>query len=1358
MASDLASEYEVPVKLVAPTATSNDTVDLRAEYDAPPVEDQHAIINDSADKAHQWRMAFDPSVPKEEQTKAARKVFESMLDTFGEKFIQTNKKELAHQWETLNKPLVNLPQAPELPDVPVAGMGNLSVLAGAYNGIAPVISGLTSPLNLGTLGGFGALMKVAQGVGPAATAARHGLTVLKTAFAAQMARGTGEAAGAASVPEGKTAQQQTTDVVSALAQSALTLLAAGSAVGDVVAPSGRTPAVNPNAVNEAIGRATDEKLAEASATLDKPAPPPLVTAEELQAKIDAKAVPIGDRSGRPTGEAEQAVVAEQQRLVDEYLAPAPGTDAHTVLTEELNAQPSAPPAEPLPTEPPAGGPTGIRNAIVDSERKARGLPPAMEPAAREFGTVWDAALKRINENQNAALDLVNEIRDKPRALTDEENALLLHRQIDLQNQFDKVNDRLVNGDEGVTAEQRASDAVQQARLLDDLQDIYDVGKAAGTETGRGLAARKMLANEDFSLARMIVTRRAVNDGRPLTDAQSAEVQSLHDKIAATQKAFDEYVKANDARLAKMEKTQGGTRNTDRNVVSRYISEQADAARARIKERLTGQRSSTIGADLLADYAIVAADYLSRGLEAGAELVKEFGEKIRPYLGEILDKARARMEDASLEAAINAKKERLQARITELEKKIAKGDTSTTPEKMSRPSIREIEELQQRRDSLNNELEAMRVNETKIKDLTEAIKEKERKISEGDLSTKPLAANRPSMPAVEKLKQERDALNKALAKTRQDEAKPDEAAIQAKKLDVLKNLISEKRAMLESGNIEPNRPPLNRPLPKELEVAKQELETLNKQIADIREPVPIIGGERLTKEQIRLRAFKTRTANKTEEYINRTEGEYYEPKPKPEPLKLDEEALRLKAENERAKIDFQTALIKDRLEQRSLPEKAQDTLVRWRRGFLLSGPVTLAKLTGAAALRFATTPIEELAGAAIGRVVPGLMERAPRHGGGLNVRAEAEAITSIFTKGIKDAGQKLKTAKTDLDVLFGKGASGRVRPSDVIPQSLIDFFGNVHAALKAPVMRSEFERSMVKRMEFAIRNGVDVTDPMVQTQIATAAYKDGNRAIFMQDNILSKTFNTAVSAAENLTIGGERSKAGKVIATTARLLLPIVKVPSNIVAEAAEYSVGSVTGSVELAKAYRAGIENLRPEQADNIARQLKKGSLGAAALLIGYYNRDNFGGFYQQGEKRDKKDVAPGAARIADQDIGRSLIHSSLMETIQLGATIGRIEDEKVKGKGTPLYEAIGLSALGLAEELPFVRTPIELAKLFDKNERPTAMGELVKGFVVPQAVSSTAQFLDKDAQGNPIRRKPKGVLEHIETGIPGLRETVRKR
>ena len=190
-------------------------------------------------------------------------------------------------------------------------------------------------------------------------------------------------------------------------------------------------------------------------------------------------------------------------------------------------------------------PTGIRNAVVDIERAKRGLPPAMQPARRAFGLVWDEAMARLDQDPAATEELLAELREQPRALSDVEDALLLQRQISLQNQYGKMTRELAQAyDDAKVFPERAADAeeikLHVAKLSDDLLDLYNIGKEAGTETARGLSARRMMATEDYSLVQMELSKRAANEGNGLTDAQRDEVQKLHDKIAATQKAFDDY--------------------------------------------------------------------------------------------------------------------------------------------------------------------------------------------------------------------------------------------------------------------------------------------------------------------------------------------------------------------------------------------------------------------------------------------------------------------------------------------------------------------------------------------------------------------------------------------------------------------------------------------------------------------------------------------------------------------------------------------------------------------------------------------------------------------------------------------------
>lgn len=770
----------------------------------------------------------------------------------------------------------------------------------------------------------------------------------------------------------------------------------------------------------------------------------------LQRQPEAAGAPGSERVGvEPIKQGEE--IAQASKIAEEIKPP---PEAATISTTE---QPAAEAVQPPVEEAKPLSITSIKNEQVDAERVARGLEPALEPARKAFGKSWDEATAKVDSNPDYPTELVNELRAKPRALTDVEDATLLHRQVDLQNQFDKVGADIIkaqeSGDEGAVVEHRT----RMSQLSDQLLDLYNVGKSAGTETGRGLAARRLLAAEDFSLAKMLTDKRAINDGKPLTPEQEAEVRDFHGKISGAQKTLDDY---------------------------------------------------------LAESALKQSD-------------KE-----------------ARLEGSKLKGA----KTRLRGQEYQLEQKLAFQDTGKA----------------------------------------------------------------------------------------------------------------------------------------------------------------------------------TR-----------------------EPVQLDQEGLNLKSNVERLKQDFWQNLSKDRLSKRTPFEKAQDTFTKWRRAFILSSPVTLAKLTSAAAERMVFTPLEEAVGTGLSKV-PGISEiskRAPLEGGS-SVKAEAAAITEGFTKGMRDAAQTLRTGRSDLDVLYGK--------KNVLPKEAVDFIGTIHGALKTIPKRAEFARAFQKQVEFGLAKGVDVTDPMIQTRYATQAYKQANKSIFMQDNRVVNGYQSAIARWQQPDKAtGRVPVGGKLLATTAKVLLPIVRVPTNIVAETMQYALGTVSAPARIIYAYRRGIEGLKPEEADLIMRELKKGSVGAATMLLGYLNADKVGGYYQPGQKREKDDVKFGGVRVFDHDIPSYLVHNPLLETLQIGATIRRVADSKLRKKDEDtqgLTPGIVAAGLGLADETPFVREMLNVSKLREPGGGGKFAGELAKSITVPAAVQWAAQQMDKE-DGDPVKRQATSILEHIQSGIPGLRE-----
>lgn len=976
-------------------------------------------------------------------------------------------------------------------------------------------------------------------------------------------------------------------------------------------------------------------------------------------------------------------------------------------------------------------PTGIKNATVDVERAKRGLPAAIAPVRKAFGEVWDKAMARIDQDPGSQDRLMDELREKPRALTDEEDAMLLHRQIDLQNDYGKATRDAAQAHEDGNAEMAQEAKLRTARLSDQLLDLYNINKSVGTETGRGLNARKMMAYEDFSLAQMELSKRAANDGKPLTDTQRAEIQSLHDQIAKTQQAHDDYVAKTGERISKLESDAAIDRirregdkpqfnpkviEAAQKIVSRW-DKAADESREALKKML-GRTSINLDPTVLYHVARIGRSYLGHAaLDIAAwseKMVSEFGDSVKPYLNDAYAKAQS-MVNEETKGAQNPLDAMREMRGKSPEEQI-KANSQKIGEKIKSGKKNDITWYVQRIARLF---------------VDSGIKDREKLIDavHGVL--------REHLPDITR----RDTMDAISGYGDYKQLTKDQLAIQ------LRGMKGEMQQLAKLEDMAKGESPLKSGVERRTptEVERQ----LIKKVNDAKFAFQVPMTDPATQLKSALDTYKTNLKNRAADYQDRIDRGDYSRLPRRE-LKLDETAMRLKAENERVKQRFQQGLNRDRLAKRSAWEKSMDTLVKWRRGFILSGPVTLAKLTTAAMARAIITPIEEGVGAGIGAAFPKLAERASRESG-FNLKAETKAITEGITTGMKDAWSVLRTGKGTLDLVHGKDPG--------LPQSFIDIFGNIHGALKAPIKRAEFSRAFQKRADFYAKQGVDITDPFVQTRIGLESYQDANRAIFMQKNIINDAYKRALGSLDQPAKGQTSpSIAKKITGTTARVLMPIVKVPLNIVGETMQYAIGSVTGSARLAKAYRAGIEQLKPEEADLIMRQLKKGSLGGAVMLLGFLNPKVLGGFYQQGDKRDKKDIPPDAARVEGVNIPPSVIHNPWMSAAQIGATVRRVSDSKLRKSDK---ETQGLShgamagAFGLAEATPFVREMQETVKAFNPHERDRWLGELTKSLAVPQGVQSLAQYLDKNAKGEPVKRDPKNPLQSVETGLPYLRQNV---
>lgn len=222
--------------------------------------------------------------------------------------------------------------------------------------------------------------------------------------------------------------------------------------------------------------------------------------------------------------------------------------------EVLTETPTAPVAEPVPMgaatasefTPPVPFVTSNKNAIVDQERAQRGLPPMMSQMRQSNQDAWDAAMREIDQNPQRQDELIAELTNNPRALTTIENALLLHRRVDLRNEYEKALKRWKQAfdDNDLLLASEESQRVKEWNAA--LADLEDVTKRTGRASGQSLQARKMMANEDFSLVAMEL-RAMEAKGRELTNEEHIELIKAQQKITELQNRLFELEGAKEAK-------------------------------------------------------------------------------------------------------------------------------------------------------------------------------------------------------------------------------------------------------------------------------------------------------------------------------------------------------------------------------------------------------------------------------------------------------------------------------------------------------------------------------------------------------------------------------------------------------------------------------------------------------------------------------------------------------------------------------------------------------------------------------------------------------------------------------------------
>lgn len=477
-----------------------------------------------------------------------------------------------------------------------------------------------------------------------------------------------------------------------------------------------------------------------------------------------------------------------------------------------------------------------------------------------------------------------------------------------------------------------------------------------------------------------------------------------------------------------------------------------------------------------------------------------------------------------------------------------------------------------------------------------------------------------------------------------------------------------------------------------------------------------------------------------------------------PIQYNEETKKLEAQRNFLRKKFDRMAAEAEHKNRSPAFRAWHTFLAFRRAVILSGVHTLGKLSSAALLRIGVSPVEHAVQHGLGWLpgIRGIAQRAPIEGR-FSPKAEAHALQETFSKEtLKEMALKFGNRGTN-DLLYGKDR--------VSLHPWLDLVGQVHAALKTPSERNAFARSMAMLSEFEAKaakerglSPAEVADylsqPDVNGYITARAYEESMRAIFKHDN----KFVSALHAFQGMlraTKDGKSNLAGKAVAELMDYLFPVQKIPTNYIGEAFSYLGGGAKALAQLhaSKILKEGLDNLTPEAADYIMRNLGKQTVGAALLALGYLGYKGLGSFYQQGDNhkkhvREADSIGPVPGWLAE--------HPALL-MLTAGANFHRIQDgirtqtsRAMVGTGSSGDAALN-TIRSLLEKTPYIYTIENLSDRF-RSKQSTAryLGNEAASAVIQPDLKRYARESDTAP-----RRYPRGFTDAFEMNVPGLREHV---
>lgn len=1013
--------------------------------------------------------------------------------------------------------------------------------------------------------------------------------------------------------------------------------------------------------------------------------------------------------------------------------------------------------------------TGIKNAAVDVQRAERGLPPLESPDSVSRESVWAQAKEDVESGKIDPQKIAESVNRNPRGLSDAETDAMNYENARLSKDHKSTMDAIeqARANDDPVAEQTARERLKD---IEDKQDAVEQAvRKSGTEWGRTGRARQDMIREDYSLSNMLQRARVASPTGEVSPAIRERLETLSDQLEVANKKLAEY--------------QEKQANTEAQLTADKIKEETERISRKGARKQARVELKTEFDGLVKNLDKILRERVSANPMFDPEALGILGKMARnrveaglSHIGDIVDDIHAQLTAIGHEVTKRDIRDAISGYGKTIEMSKDAVDVTLREARRQGKLISSLEDARAAQVPLRSGLQRDAASD-RVRELERQVKQAMRESGiDSKSSMSPERQWKTSLEAVKTrlrnqlsdmaqrlktgekpdpkkgieydeeaklLKEHADSMRKLL----QDiEGKPKMSPEQKIKMAMAstEKSIEEYERRIKENDLTPAQKQAGALETPELKALRERRDALKETFRLMKEA----STPKKSPEEIALARYKTLIQNRIADMEKRLESGDFTKEP-PKPTALDPAAQELKTKAAKLRNQMNQEIMKQKQEANTPIEKGVTFLQKWRRAGILSGWHTLGKLTNAAMLRMGSTFVEEVQGGILSHMpyVKDISDRAAFEGGGLNPTAEVAAISQFFQKATaEDIWSELKEGRTSLDQLYD--------PKTHMPPTMLDFIGHLHGALKVLPVRAEFFRRFEKGMEFARRNNLDINDPRVQSAVGAQAYEHSLRAKLMQENVVTSAYQVMLSYLHN------RGASGQALEAVSRFVLPIVKVPTNFVAETMQYTPANLLWQTyqifkilgDENRMGKSAFDNLSMHDMDNVMRGLKKGTVGLALLSLGGAFRHNITG-YSIAEKDKKHGVKAGTMKIGGVEIPTWLNDAPPLMALQLGATVGHVWDHySMKGMSGGLVAGALQSGVEMGKRVPFLETPARIAgETRTPEQSMVGAGELAGSMVVPLLVNQIAQATDPKKG-----RKAKTFTDAVKMQIPGARETVR--